>query len=414
MRAAGDDQRRAGEARLLLLAHHLAALGGETQALATLAIERLYLRLFDVDWSDGRGGPGRWFAGRGGRRHPRVEIEIVPVVFVRERLLRRLDAPGVARLADDVWRAVYGSLGRLGRRTYQVPQVKELQVDCDWTDTTRARYFDFLSALGERARATGTLLSATIRLHQIKYRERTGVPPVARGMLMFYNMGRIDADDATSAIYDPAAAARYLGRLADYPLPLDVGLPIWSWVVHVRGNEVAGLFQDMDPSRLDDKPWLRSVSARRFEVHCVGVPPRHPAARGGLPRRRADDGGDDARRGRNRRRAFAGCAPPVPWRSSTCRSATSQTMTPRTWLVCSLIFASALAVAPRARACGGGGEDYGAAERTTFDPAVHRRSVRGPRLFYDPQTASVGSGSRTPCAADEMRDDWRWRCWAQA
>jgi hypothetical protein len=233
----------------------------ETKALAALSIDRLYVRLFDIDWSDEARGPRPLGLLDGEAGVVPASIEIVPVVFVRERLLRRLDAPGVARLADDVWRAVGGGLRRLGRH-----QTKELQIDCDWTDATRDSYFAFLSALGARARNAGTLLGATIRLHQIKYRERTGVPPVARGMLMFYNMGQIDADDATSAIYDPAAAARYLGRLADYPLPLDVGLPIWSWVVHVRGTEVAGLLQDVDPARLDGKPWLRSVNARRFEV----------------------------------------------------------------------------------------------------------------------------------------------------
>jgi hypothetical protein len=232
----------------------------ETKALAALAIDRLYLRVFDVDWSDEAHGPRPLglLAGQAGVLP--ASIEIVPVVFVRERLFRRLDARGVARLADDVWRAVGGSLGQLGRHA------REVEVDCDWTDASRAPYFDFLRALGERARPAGTLLGATIRLHQIKYRERTGVPPVARGMLMFYNMGRIDAEEATSAIYDPAAAERYLGRLADYPLPLDVGLPIWSWVVHVRGTEVEGLLQDVDPARLGGEPWLRLVSARRFAV----------------------------------------------------------------------------------------------------------------------------------------------------
>jgi hypothetical protein len=80
-------------------------------------------------------------------------------------------------------------------------------------------------------------------------------------------------------------------------------------------------------------------------------------------------------------------------------------MTPRNWLACSLIFADALCAAPRARACAGG-DDYGAAERTTFDPAVLDDPSEA-ALFYDPETASVGSGPCVPCAADEMRDDWR-------
>ena len=83
---------------------------------------------------------------------------------------------------------------------------------------------------------------------------------------MFYNMGRIDAEAGTNAIFDPAVAQSYLGRVVDYPLPLDVALPIWSWVIHVRGGEVEGLLQDTDPARLAEKAWLTPRGGGRFEV----------------------------------------------------------------------------------------------------------------------------------------------------
>ncbi|HEX3306919.1 MAG TPA: hypothetical protein VHS32_11785, partial [Streptosporangiaceae bacterium] len=232
----------------------------ETQALADLAIDRLYLRLFDVDWSEGDQAARPLGVLTGGAGVIPAAIEVVPVVFVRNRVLRRIDAADVPFLAEEVWRAVTGAMQRLGRRA------GEVQLDCDWTDSTRDRYFALLTVLGERARTAKTTLTATVRLHQIKYRERTGVPPVGRGMLMLYNMGRIDADQATNAIYDDAIAQDYLGRAGDYPLPLDVALPIWTWVVHVRGTQVEGLLQDVDSAALGGLPWLRPVSPRRFEV----------------------------------------------------------------------------------------------------------------------------------------------------
>ena len=233
----------------------------EKIALAELAIGRLYVRLFDVDWDHQvkTAQPlGPLAIGSDGGAP--ATVEVVPVVFIRERALRHLDGPATAALADNIWRKVSEMAPRLGRRS------GELQLDCDWSDTTRDRYFALLNAVDERARTAGTTLSATIRLHQVKYRERTGVPPVARGMLMFYNMGRIDAEAGTNAIFDPAAAQSYLGRVADYPLPLDVALPIWSWVIHVRGGEVEGLLQDTAPARLAEKAWLTPRGGGRFEV----------------------------------------------------------------------------------------------------------------------------------------------------
>jgi hypothetical protein len=227
----------------------------ERRALADLGIERLYLRLFDVDW--GPGGPCLLGAltGDGGALPPAVEV--VPVVFIRAQVLRHLAGPAAATLAGQLWRAVEAELARIGRRA------AELQIDCDWAASDQAAFFALLRALHARS---GVPLSATIRLHQVKYRERTGVPPVARGLLMFYNMGAIDADPAAHAIFDATRAAAYLGRIGDYPLPLDVALPIWSWVVHVRGDQVAGLLQDTDPAELPGLPWLHARGEGRFEV----------------------------------------------------------------------------------------------------------------------------------------------------
>ena len=80
-------------------------------------------------------------------------------------------------------------------------------------------------------------LSATIRLHQVKYREETGVPPVDYGVLMYYNMGHISAMGANS-IYDRSTALRYLGKLREYPLPLDIALPMFAWGVHSADGQV--------------------------------------------------------------------------------------------------------------------------------------------------------------------------------
>ena len=238
----------------------------ERAALRELQISRLYVRLFDVAWSRDQApelvGELTVAPGEGAP----AGVELVPVVFVRQEVLQHLDRPGVAALARVLWRGVQTRTALLGARP------RELQLDCDWTDRSRDRFFallDELRALDAAERTAGAAapplrLSATIRLHQIKYRERTGVPPVERGMLMFYNMGRFSSLAQDRAIFDAGSAEKYLARLRDYPLPLDVALPIWSWTLHLRDGEVIDLLQSTDAQELAGVAFLRPTGHDRY------------------------------------------------------------------------------------------------------------------------------------------------------
>lgn len=225
----------------------------ERAALRALAIERIYLRMFDVAWQDERAeqvGKVSLAAGQTlpvGRDGP---IELVPVVFVREEVLRKLSREQRAEMTVALWKEVAARAAALGFAP------KELQLDCDWTDGTREAFFAMLQQLEG---LSGLPLSSTIRLHQVKYRERTGVPPVERGMLMFYNMGKFSAEPGSRMIFDAESAAKYVARLGEYPLPLDVALPLWSWTVHVRDGAVLDVLQSTDPSELEGAEGLRRV-----------------------------------------------------------------------------------------------------------------------------------------------------------
>jgi len=228
----------------------------EVRALAELHVDRLYLRMFDVAWDDALNAPSVLgaVALTPGARVP-AGVEVVPVVFLRDAVFRHLGTDGSAALARRTWEQVKARTAALGAAP------RELQVDCDWTDSSRDSYFEFVRALRAESHLA---LSATIRLHQVKYRERTGIPPIDRGMLMFYNMGQIAADPAARAIFDPARAQKYLARVRDYPLPLDVALPIWSWTVHLRDDRVEGLLQSTDPDELAALPFLRRTASDHY------------------------------------------------------------------------------------------------------------------------------------------------------
>ncbi len=210
------------------------------------------------------------------------------MVFIRARALGHLDGPATAALAENIWRKVSEMVPRLGRRS------GELQFDCDWSDATRDRFFALLTAVGERARPAGITLSATIRLHQVKYRERTGVPPVERGMLMFYNMGRVDAAPGTNAIFDPAAAERVSRPRRRLPAAARRGaadLVVGDSRPRRRGRGAAPGHRS---GRARRQGLARAAGRRPVRGHRVRVPERGAVAEGGLPRRRGDDRGDHA------------------------------------------------------------------------------------------------------------------------
>jgi hypothetical protein len=221
--------------------------------------DRLYVRIFDVE-PTGEGSPAllatsaereSWTAG--GKR------ELIPVVYIaNEALLSATFQPTNA--ARSLLEAVARMWGPDG------PPWRELQIDCDWTGSTRDAYFALLALLSRGLRVQGRTLSATIRLHQVKYRAFAGVPPVDRGMLMAYNLLPPNAAGEKSAILDDSELAKYLAAVNSYPLPLDIALPVFSWVVQWEGERLIGLIDDPSAAARLSGPGFRSFGNHRYEA----------------------------------------------------------------------------------------------------------------------------------------------------
>lgn len=227
----------------------------EQQAVKDLGVQRIYVRAFDVAWNE-----DERYAGPVGvlRGTAPAGVELVPVVYVKNDVFSHVTGDSQVRdLAKAIVTQVWGVEAGVGFKAH------ELQLDCDWTDRTRDKFFALVRGVKEESDFTVT---STIRLHQIKYRERTGVPPVERGTLMFYNMGKFSADPEARMIFDADSAAKYLARIDEYPLPLDVALPIWSWTIHLRDEQVVGLLQSTDPAELPALDFLQADGENRFVV----------------------------------------------------------------------------------------------------------------------------------------------------
>jgi hypothetical protein len=194
--------------------------------LRTIEVRRIYLRFFDVAWDADVGG-GVPVAPVQFASPPGTTMDYVPVVYVVNDVLRRTDRRAIPDLARNIHHQVARMADEWDMR------FAELQLDCDWTLHTRDAYFALLKAIRPLL-ARGTRLSATIRLHQLVHADRTGVPPVDRGMLMFYNMGKVSPDETANSIYSPGDAQGYLDQYHGYPLSLDAVLPLYEWSIQFR------------------------------------------------------------------------------------------------------------------------------------------------------------------------------------
>lgn len=207
------------------------------KVLETSHTSYLYRKILDVDWNDklNEAIPITKVDKLDAELLAQEQLTIIPVAFITNKAMLALDTLAAINLAN--------KLGAFFQQWQALQQKKftEFQVDCDWTPKSKDNYFVFLRAL---KKVLGTAeLSVTLRLYPYKYPNLMGVPPVDKAVLMCYNMGSIKDRNTTNSIIDPKTMESYM-TTQDYPLHLDVALPIYGWHVWFRQNEYQGILYD--------------------------------------------------------------------------------------------------------------------------------------------------------------------------
>ena len=226
----------------------------EQKTLKKNEVSKMYIRYFDVD-VDSRGNPHP-VSPINFKESPK-NLHIVPVVYIKNRVILQ-DNLQLGLLANNISNYIEQINQAEG-----IGMVDEIQVDCDWTLKSRDRFMQFVDTL---KRKSGKKLSATIRLHQVKHYTSTHIPNVDYATLMYYNMGKIDADTLNS-IYDREIASRYIESLKSYPMKLNIALPIYAWGVHIRDNKVINLVSKTDKTAFEnDSNFIFSENLNIVEV----------------------------------------------------------------------------------------------------------------------------------------------------
>ena len=220
----------------------------EQQYLKDLEVKKLYIRYFDVGLQNKEAVP---VAPIVFSQKP-AGYNVVAVVYIKNEVFLQNDS------ADSLAVKVYNYIQQINKSANV--SVNEIQFDCDWSLKSKQNYFRFI----EEFKKLHPNLSATIRLHQIKYPEKTGIPSVTTGVLMYYNMGVINAGEDNS-IYSQKTAKNYINSLQNYNLPLNIALPIFSWGVHVRSNQVTNLIGGLRVNDLTGDQFEK-ISDNRYKV----------------------------------------------------------------------------------------------------------------------------------------------------
>lgn len=231
---------------------------GETEKriFTELDAQKLYIRLFDVDKKSGNPQP------QGIIHTFDAEIlnaQYIPVIYITNRTFKQTSASEIENLAHQINNLVNSLTKKSKMGSFQ-----EIQIDCDWTVSTQKSYFDFLKTLKN---ISGKKVTCTLRLHQVKYKEKTGVPPVNKVYLMCYATSSPLKDSKKNSILDMGLLKNYLETINDYPLDFDVALPLYSWAIATNHIGRKKLINGVTEAQLQPKNFKKTGKYQYQVLH---------------------------------------------------------------------------------------------------------------------------------------------------
>lgn len=208
-------------------------------------VKKIYLHCFDIAMHDSLPKPQGVLLWDDSVEK---KIEYIPTVFIDNEVFKHLDSLAIQQMAKNTLSLCKQILDA------QQLNISEIQIDCDWTKSTRTNYFYFLNQLKKQP----ITLSATLRLYQYKYQTESGIPPVDYVSLMCYNMGTLKNVSADNSILNTKDLSAYLNVKTPYPIALNVALPIFNWTLLYHAKQFKGILY-LQPNVMNEN-WHRQSS----------------------------------------------------------------------------------------------------------------------------------------------------------
>lgn len=227
----------------------------EKISLSNATTNSLYTRYFDIDKLNGKFFP----VGTITKDSSFVtDKTITPVIYITNRSMIGITNEEIHFLAKSI-----DYLVKKKNKEFNLKTSNEIQIDCDWTAGTRDDYFNFLNTLKAK---TGKKITSTLRLHQVKDRNKMGVPPVDKVYLMCYSTSSPLENSDQNSILEIALLKNYLAKLNTYPIKtIDIALPLYSWAIVTNHLGKHKLINGISTKDLN-QPNLRKINDHTVEV----------------------------------------------------------------------------------------------------------------------------------------------------
>ena len=229
--------------------------GNEQQTLNKSKVPNLYTRFFDVVKENNQFLEVGVIAMDNAFS---IGKKIVPVIFITNETWFNIKPDEIEFLAHQI----NEHINRI-KNNHHLNLENEIQIDSDWTVSTKTDYFKFLQTLKEVSKKNVT---CTLRLHQVKDKLQTGIPPVEKMYLMCYATSSPLENQEQNSILYVRTLKSYLKNLQDYPVKLDVALPIYSWGIVTNHVGKKKLINALTAEELMQNKNFRKTNDNNFEV----------------------------------------------------------------------------------------------------------------------------------------------------
>ena len=231
----------------------------ETEFLKKHNIERIYVKMYDVateqNFLSGEADIVPIATTKFVSAIP-DNVEIIPVVYIT---IDALYALGRWDRTEEFGKLIIERTLAMCRYN-KCGKIRELQLDCDWTSTTKDVYEKLCGIVRTNLQEKDIDLSITVRLHQL----RESAPPADRGVLMLYNTGQLKNPKTRNSILDIADAKPYL-KSTKYPIPLDYAYPAFGWGVKFNKDKFVAIVTD-DYANGSGDEYIRHERATASEI----------------------------------------------------------------------------------------------------------------------------------------------------
>lgn len=234
---------------------HLKLNETEKKSLSESTNPVLYTRFFDVDKVGEKFQPVAVITKD---KSFETDKQIVPTVFITNQTFLHIKKEEIHFLAESIHQLI-----KKKAQDYQLKINNEIQIDCDWTAGTKDDYFEFLKQLKKISQKE---ITCTLRLHQVKDKNLTGIPPVEKVYLMCYSTSSPLENSDKNSILDLNIMKSYLSKLEDYPIKkIEVALPIYSWGIVTNHLGKHKLINALSAKDLDN-PDFKKISYNEIEI----------------------------------------------------------------------------------------------------------------------------------------------------